>query len=158
MTTIAWSKGVMAADSRMTDGLQLKSDRFKKIFHPENGTILGEKVLAFGLAGSASSQSVFKVVLAEGLDVLSTLDSKDDFSAIVVTEKTAYLVDKDGEESSFTIIDLGDETPYAIGSGSVVASYILNKGGDPVDAVVAAMSTDLGSGGDVVRWTREESL
>ncbi len=88
--------------------------------------------------------------------MLSTLDSKDDFSAIVVTSDTAYLVDKDADESSFSIIELGDETPYALGSGNVVANYVLNKGGDPVDAVAAAMSTDLGSGGEIIRWTREE--
>ncbi len=89
--------------------------------------------------------------------MLSTLDSKDDFSAIVVTKETAFLVDKDADESSFTIIELGEETPYALGSGQVVANYILNKGGDPVDAVAAAMSTDLGSGGDIIRWCREEN-
>lgn len=88
--------------------------------------------------------------------MLSTLDSKDDFAAIVVTKETAYLVDKNEEESSFTIVEIPEDNHYALGSGNIVANYILAKGGDPVDAVVAAMTTDLGSGGDVVRWSREE--
>jgi hypothetical protein len=155
MTTIAWARGILAADSRMTAGLQLKSDRFKKIFTPKDSTILGQKVLAYALAGDASSQLVLKAVLAEGLDVLSTLESEDDFQAIVVTEESAYLVNKDSEKSCFGILEIYEDNHMALGSGSTVANYILQKGGDPVDAVVAAMSTDLGSGGDVVRWTRE---
>lgn len=156
MTTITYRNGVLASDSRMTAGLQLKSDKYKKIFTPANATILGQKVLAYALAGNASSQLVLKAVLEEGLDVLSTLDSKDDFAAIVVTKETAYLVDKSEDESSFTIVEIPEDNHYALGSGNIVANYILAKGGDPVDAVVAAMSTDLGSGGDVVRWSREE--
>lgn len=89
--------------------------------------------------------------------MLSTLDTKDDFAAIVVTPDTAYLVDKDGDEPSFTIVELPDGNHYAIGSGHQVATYVLNKGGDPVDAVCAAMTTDLGTGGDVIRWSRDES-
>lgn len=142
----------------MTAGLQLKSDKYKKIFTPASSTILGQKVMAYALAGNASSQLVLKAVLEEGLDVLSTLDSKDDFAAIVVTKETAYLVDKNEEESSFTIVEVPEDNHYALGSGNIVANYILAKGGDPVDAVVAAMSTDLGSGGDVVRWSREGDL
>lgn len=157
MTTIAYKNGVLAADSRMTAGLQLKSDSFKKIFHPKDSTILGQPVLAYALAGNASSQLVLKAVLEEGLDVLSTLDTQDDFGAIVVTKESAYLVGKDEKESSFTIVELPEGNHYALGSGSVVANYVLTKGGDPVDAVIAAMSTDLGSGGDVIRWSREEN-
>lgn len=157
MTTIAWARGILAADGRMTAGLQVKSNTFKKIFTPQDSSILGQKVLAFALAGNASSQLVLKAVLAEGLDVLSTLDSKDDFQAIVVTKESAYLVSKDEEESCFGIIEIGEEA-YAMGSGSIVASYILQKGGDPVDAVAAAMTTDLGTGGDIIRWTREGEL
>jgi len=158
MTTIAWARGILAADSRMTAGLQLKSDRFKKIFTPKDSTILGQKVLAYALAGDASSQLVLKAVLAEGLDVLSTLESEDDFQAIVVTEESAYLVNKDSEKSCFGILEIYEDNHFALGSGSTVANYILAKGGDPVDAVAAAMSTDLGSGGDIVRWTREGDL
>lgn len=155
MTTVAYRQGVLAADSRMTAGLQLKSDKFKKIFTPQDSTILGQKVLAYALAGNASSQLVLKTVLQEGLDVLSTLDTKDDFSAIVVTKDTAFLVDKNEDDNSFTIIEFNDDTHYALGSGNQVANYVLSKGGDPVDAVAAAMATDLGTGGDIIRWSRE---
>lgn len=96
-------------------------------------------------------------MLQEGLDVLSTLDTKDDFSAIVVTKDTAFLVDKNEDDNTFIIIEFNDDTHYALGSGNQVANYMLSRGGDPVDAVAAAMTTDLGSGGDIIRWSREEA-
>ena len=141
----------------MTAGLQLKSDKFRKIFTPKDSSIMGQKVLAYALAGNASSQLVLKAVLEEGLDVLSTLDTKDDFSAIVVTQDTAFLVDKDVKETSFTIVELPEGNHYSIGSGHQVANYVLSKGGDPADAVAAAMTTDLGTGGEIVRWERDET-
>lgn len=140
----------------MTSGLQLRSDRFKKIFNPNDSTILGKKVLAYALAGDAASQLVLKAVLEEGLDVLSTLDSEDDFQAIVVTQDTAYVVNKEAERNTFNITELHEGTHLAMGSGSQIANYILTKGGDPADAVAAAMTTDLGSGGDIIRWVRED--
>ncbi len=95
-------------------------------------------------------------MLEEGLDALSTLETEDDFQAIVVTQDTAYVVNKEEKEQTFAIIEIPEGIHYAMGSGSSVANYILNKGGDPVDAVAAACTTDLGSGGDIHRWERPD--
>src|ERR1051326_1733511 len=153
MTTIAYKNGVLASDGRMTNGTRLLSDTYNKICPTEGREYLiqGKKVLAYAMAGMAESRLVLERALEEGLDVLSGIESDDDFSAIVVTEDTAYLVDKDAEEHSFKIIEIFDGQPYSIGSGSVVANHFLQKGGEPLDAVVEAIKTDIGSGGDVFR-------
>lgn len=158
MTTIAVKNGVIAADSRMTAGLTLKSDNYKKIEDLTNkqATILGKKALAYALAGTVSSKLILERVLEEGLDVLSTLETEDDFQAVVMTQDTTYIVNKEEKEQVFSIIEIPDGVHYAMGSGATVANYILNKGGDPVDAVAAACTTDLGSGGDIHRWERPD--
>ena len=156
MTTIAYKNGILASDGRMTMGTRLLSDRYRKIFDVESKdfSVQDQKVLAYALAGSVKSRLVFERAMAEGLDVLSGLDSDDDFAAIAVTQETAFLVTKDEEKSSFGIIELFEDTPYAIGSGSAVANYILQQGKDPLDAVSIAIKTDIGSGGELFRWER----
>ncbi len=160
MTTIAYKDGVLAADSRMTAGTQLRSDNYPKItdMSSRKATLLGKQVLVYALAGAVSGKVVFEQVLEEGLDPLITLDSKDDFQAICVTEDTAYMVNKEEDAQNFNIVEIPKGVYYAMGSGHAVANYVLKKGGDPVDAVVAAISTDIGSGGDVVRWERDKEL
>mgnify|MGYP000921085906 CR=1 FL=1 len=160
MTTIAWRSGVLAADGRVTLGTQIRADNYQKITEivGKEATILGEQVLAYALAGSVAGKVVLEAILEEGLDAYSTLDTEDDFQAICVTGKSAYMVNKDKDKNVFQIFRIPEDMHYSIGSGAAVANYILSKGGDPVDAIVGAISTDMGSGGDVTRWERDKEL
>ena len=159
MTTIAYKSGVLAADSRMTkpDGT-LVSDTYSKIVNCEDEeyTIQGEKVLAFALAGVAKARSILAYALAEGITVASALDTDDYFSSIVVTEERAYYVSKDEESAQLSLLAIEEGEPFTCGTGGKVAHhYLLHYDYDPVEAVVQAIKSDVFSGGEVERWSRE---
>lgn len=158
MTTIAYKSGVLAADGRMTRGNQLVTDNFPKIVDCEERSysMQGEKVLAFALAGYLSEKAVLEYALGEGLLVTSSLDTPNTFSAIIVTERTAWFVAKAEEESPILdFVEIPDDCPWAIGSGGNVAlHYLTSTACDPLDAVVQAMKTDTGSGGETMRWSK----
>lgn len=159
MTTIAYKSGVLAADSRMTkaDGT-LVSDTYSKIVdcEDEEYTIQGERVLAFALSGVAKARSILAYALAEGITVASALDTDDFFSAIVVTEDRAYHVSKDEETAQLSILGIEEGEPFCCGTGGKIAHhYLLHYEVDPVDAVVQAIKSDVFSGGEVERWSRE---
>ena len=158
MTTIAFRNGVLAADGRMTRGNQLVTDNFPKIVDCEERSysMQGEKVLAFALAGYLSEKAVLEYALGEGLLVTSSLDTPNTFSAIIVTERTAWFVAKAEKESPILdFVEIPDDCPWAIGSGDNVAlHYLTSTSCDPLDAVVQAMKTDTGSGGETMRWSK----
>lgn len=159
MTTLAYRSGVLAADSRMTkpDGT-LVSDTYSKIVNCEDEeyTIQGEKVLAFALAGVAKARSILAYALAEGITVASALDTDDYFSSIVVTEERAYYVSKDEESAQLSLLAIEEGEPFTCGTGGKVAHhYLLHYDYDPVEAVVQAIKSDVFSGGEVERWSRE---
>lgn len=157
MTTIAYKSGVLAADGRMTAGSNIITDSFEKIFDvADRGyTVLGENVLAYGFAGFVRAKLVLEYCMEEGLNVTSSIDTDDNFSAIVVCEKRTFVVSKDEETAQLDFMEVPDGIPTAIGSGKVIATHYLHATDcDPLDAVVAAMKSDVGSGGETMRWTK----
>lgn len=160
MTTIAFRNGVLAADGRMTRGTQIVTDNYQKIVDCEDRdySIQGERVLAFALAGYLSEKAVLEYALGEGLFVSSSLDTPATFSAIVVTEESAWFVAKAEEDSPvLDFIQIPDDCPWAIGSGGNIALHFLTSTScDPLEAVVQAVKTDSGSGGEITRWSRAE--
>ena len=157
MTTICYRNGILAGDGRLSMGGRLVCDNFPKIIDCEKKkfTLNGEKVLAYGFAGVLKGKEVFEYALEEGLNVTSALDSDDDFSCIVITERNAYHISKNEESTGLSFIHIPDDVPFAVGSGSVVAQhYLTSTNCDPLDAVTEAMKTDLYSGGQTMRWSR----
>lgn len=158
MTTICYRNGVLAGDGRLSMGGRLVCDNFPKIIDCEKKkfTLNGEKVLAYGFAGVLKGKEVFEYALEEGLNVTSALDSDDDFSCIVITERNAYHISKNEESTGLSFIHIPDGMSFAVGSGSVVAQhYLTSTNCDPLDAVTEAMKTDLYSGGQTMRWSRK---
>lgn len=122
----------------------------------KNFSLNGEKVLAYGFAGILKGKEVFEYALEEGINVTSSLDSDDDFSCIVVTERNAYHISKLEEGPGIAFIHIPDDVPFACGSGRSIALHFLTTTNcDPVDAVVEATKTDLYSGGEIMRWSRK---
>jgi hypothetical protein len=156
MTTIVLKDGILASDTRATARGKIISDSFPKIFDVEGEgmSLNGHKVRAYGLAGYVFSRLTLDSILREGLQVGSTLDTDDEFTSIVITEGPSYAVSKDADAPSLRIIEIPDNVPWAIGSGSSVASYVMFSGGDAVKAVIEACKVDTGSGGDVFVWQK----
>lgn len=157
MTTIAFKSGILAADTRATNGSgRLISDNFQKIFDVEGKgyTLCGEAVRAYALSGYVFSRLTFDAALEQGIQVGSTLDTDDDFSAIVITESRSYAVSKEDDNSNIRIIEIPSDVYWAIGSGADVARYVMQVGGDPVKAVIEACKVDVASGGEVDVWQK----
>lgn len=131
-------------------------DKIKRI-QGEESTILGEDVLAFSVAGDATARILLGLALSEGVSASTTIESDVEFHAIAVTEKTAYSISKAADSAELYILEIPEGMHYTIGSGYCVANYVMLHGADPVDAVIAAIKTDIGSGGDVTRYQREVS-
>lgn len=160
MTTVAFRDGVLASDSRASKGHLIMSDDFPKIFDVSGKecTLLGLKVLAYGLAGFAHSRLVLESILAEGVTIGSTLDTDDEFAAIVVTQGGTFAVSKQDDNPAIRITEIPAGTYWSVGSGSQVASYIMYRGGDAVKAVVEACTVDPSSGGNVEVWQSPDYL
>lgn len=158
MTTIAYKNGILAADSRVSFGGSVSADNFPKIFDVSDKEYYccGHRVLAYALAGMASSRLILDRILAEGLDIGGTLETDDDFTAIVVTEGGSFTLNKVDESPHIGIIEIPADVPWAIGSGGSVARYVMFRGGDAVKAVVEASTVDMGTGGDVIVWSGPE--
>lgn len=157
MTTIAFGNGILAADTLATNSQgKVISENFGKIFDVEGKgyTLNGYNVRAYALAGFVFSRLSFDAVLEQGLQVGSTLDTDDDFSAIVVTEGASYAVSKEDDNPNIRIIEIPDGVYWAIGSGADIARYVMQTGGDAVKAVIEACKVDVSSGGEVDVWQK----
>ena len=158
MTTIAFRDGILAADTRASRGHYVMSDNFPKIFDVSDRDyhLLNKKVQAYGLAGFVHSRLILDSILEEGIQIGSTLDTDDEFTAIVITDGGNFHVGKSDDSPNIRIIEIPDNVPWAIGSGSQVASYVMYRGGDAVKAVVEACTVDPSSGGEVEVWRSPE--
>jgi hypothetical protein len=138
------------------DGM-LVTDSYNKIVDCEERpySIMGEPVLAFALAGTAKARTVLEYALGEGVEITSALDTDDYFSAIIVTKRSAYYVNKEEEGPQLSILEIDEGMPMCCGTGSKIAThFLLHTQCDPMDAVVQAVKSDVFSGGELVRWSR----
>lgn len=130
------------------------SESFTKIFDVEGKgyTLCGEEVRAYATAGYVYSRLSVDSILEQGAVVGSTLDTDDDFQAIVVTAASAYAISKEEDNPNIRVIKIDDGVHWAIGSGGDIANYVMLTGGDAVKAVIEACKVDTGSGGEVDVW------
>lgn len=157
MTTIAYCKGKLAADSQSTVGGRRRIGPAKKIFTPGEGDkwkLLGRNVAAFGLAGRASALELIKQALAVGVQSSQPITVKDiNFSTLVLCEtgEVFYWACQRDSKKGEDIHELVPVTgPIAIGSGATLAECALSLGFSAKKAVKAAIKLDTSSGGPVM--------
>ena len=142
MTTVVWSKGVLAADGRCTAGNRISSETKQKIYPVESGVVRGSPVICFALAGAADMFDRVGEWITEGCPV--TDDFKDTgFSTIIVTKDEAYYYTSESND----LYELGDDESETIGSGGEFAVSALAFGKNAIEAVRHAGSIDLFTGG-----------
>jgi 20S proteasome alpha/beta subunit len=139
MTTIAYTKGVMAGDSFLTDDDLIWHRKCRKVFKLRDGSL-------YGGAGDSENCMIMLDALKKGIMVPSLPVHGSDGSDI-----HAVRVTKDGEIFFFE----GHRwchvpEPYiAVGSGRKAALALLRYGATAVEAVKGAIWVDPFSGGRV---------
>lgn len=143
MTTIAYKDGVIAYDSRITNGTRIDYDDYEKCTE-ENG-------VQFLLSGSTADfpKLIEAYFGAEHTDV--------DAQAIAVEAGTLWLVaHNDGTGAWKTA--LLPEAPYALGSGSSHALTAMDMGASAYEAVEMAMKRDSCTGGKIRTLTITKTI
>lgn len=150
MTTIAVKDGVMVGDGRCSLGSTVIKDDMVKVFWINNHLMGG--------AGRARSISTFAQWLQKHTDytivnqevgdlvdlIPPVLQDDEEFTALVLTPDKQVLM-YDGNVA----LNLGQDVPASIGSGSVFAIAAMDAGASAEDAVKIAMKRDVYSGGEI---------
>lgn len=150
MTTIAVKDGVMVGDGRCSLGSTVIKDDMVKVFWINNHLMGG--------AGRARSISTFAQWLQKHTDytivnqevgdlvdlIPPVLQDDEEFTALVLTPDKQVLM-YDGNVA----LNLGQDVPASIGSGSVFALAAMDAGVSAEDAVKIAMKRDVYSGGEI---------
>lgn len=157
MTTIAVKDGVMVGDGRCSLGSTVIKDDMVKVFWINNHLMGG--------AGRARSISTFAQWLQKHTDytivnqevgdlvdlIPPVLQDDEEFTALVLTPDKQVLM-YDGNVA----LNLGQDVPASIGSGSVFALAAMDAGSSAEDAVRIAMKRDVYSGGEITVVQLEE--
>ena len=178
MTTCAYDGKFLAVDSRTTNSnpslkeyncpacgeshAPVKDDAVKIYGDLSGRQYRGEKIIA--IAGAGGAGAIERVVNAirqgEDLDVIFRITGMIslnvrpiDASFLVVTENTVWKVrNSDGGRGKFEALKFARGDQVALGSGEPAAMTAMKVFGlNAVEAVLAAIVTDQGTGGDV-RW------
>ncbi|ULG01348.1 hypothetical protein phiA019_0001 [Aeromonas phage phiA019] len=150
MTTIAVKDGIMVGDGRCSLGSTVIKDDMVKVFWINNHLMGG--------AGRARSISTFAQWLQKHTDytivnqevgdlvdlIPPVLQDDEEFTALVLTPDKQVLM-YDGNVA----LNLGQDVPASIGSGSVFALAAMDAGSSAEDAVKIAMKRDVYSGGEI---------
>lgn len=150
MTTIAVKDGIMVGDGRCSLGSTVIKDDMVKVFWINNHLMGG--------AGRARSISTFAQWLQKHTDytivnqevgdlvdlIPPVLQDDEEFTALVLTPDKQVLM-YDGNVA----LNLGQDVPASIGSGSVLALAAMDAGASAEDAVKIAMKRDVYSGGEI---------
>lgn len=150
MTTIAVKDGIMVGDGRCSLGSTVIKDDMVKVFWINNHLMGG--------AGRARSISTFAQWLQKHTDytivnqevgdlvdlIPPVLQDDEEFTALVLTPDKQVLM-YDGNVA----LNLGQDVPASIGSGSVFALAAMDAGVSAEDAVKIAMKRDVYSGGEI---------
>lgn len=154
MTTVAFCGKRLVADSQATIGNRRRLGPAKKIFVAEEGdswTLLGQTVVAWGMAGNAGAVEVIKAAMTKGVGLEQMIVQKNmSFSVIAITASgKAYFWSAErnakSNEDRHEIIPITG--PMAIGSGQTIAESVLALGKGARAAVKLACKLDTGSGG-----------
>jgi 20S proteasome alpha/beta subunit len=135
MTTIAYRGGVLASDSRVSDGDTVLPGHERKIFRLPDGCL-------FAASGSSEGSEMLLRAMRRG-SPLPKLRGDRAVDALMVTP-AGHLFQFEG-----TIWARCRAPYYAIGSGSDFALGALFQGATAVEAVRAGMKFDAFSGGKV---------
>jgi ATP-dependent protease HslVU (ClpYQ) peptidase subunit len=144
MTTIAWKDGVLASDSRETNGSHLYSDKVQKIYMIDRVPYTGDTLLAVGIAGSSSHTDLYLNYLH------SSKFPQDHFEhhacGVIVGEKYVYMF----EQNEGYLIRYNWNTHMSVGSGDVYALSAMALGKSATEAVAHAKKFDMATGGKIV--------
>jgi 20S proteasome alpha/beta subunit len=148
MTTIAYKDGVLASDSRATEGMTIISSNCKKVFRLSNGAL-------YGGAGDCDDRDVLDLLAKSSPKKMPTRRELRDLLA----EVSGILVFPNGQVFEITVEhDNGVwgaevlevvERVVAVGSGKRPALTAMKLGLTAVQAVKHAITEDTGSGGAI---------
>jgi len=152
MTTIAYKDACMVSDSQMTNG-SIKVMGIHKVFRT-NGLLVGiagpaqriNQCLNWLMRCEELCQSSGKEVTLDRFHQLESPDLGDEeIEMLVVCQTTAcvHIVNQYGH-----CIELGENAPFAIGTGQNFAMGALYHGASAREAVEIAIRLDVCSGGD----------
>jgi ATP-dependent protease HslVU (ClpYQ) peptidase subunit len=136
MTTIVYRDGVLAADSRLTQGGTIVHDKQRKIRRLADGSIIAG-------AGALAKVQRWERWIARGRKGKKPEGS---FDAILLTSEKLLAWEDKGDP-----VELDRQQFYAWGSGSLAALGALHHGATAEEAVQCAIKVDCGSGGKVIR-------
>lgn len=152
MTVIAYTAGILASDSRASDGFQILSSNEKKLFRLANGAMVGT-------AGDCDWRAVEELLAKASPKRMPT---KDELRA-TRTEFRGLMVFPKGEvfEIGVTQVDNAHDTQWeayvysvnepfaAVGCGEGPARTAMRLGKTAVEAVRIAIAENAGCGGPV---------
>ena len=138
MTTIAMKDGVIAYDSRVTQGDRVLDDNFNKR-RTKDG-------VQFFIAGNMTDDEAVMDGYFSGIDVIEDLDGNPNADFLIVDGTDIYY----GRvcQEAFWKMKLTNSTPYAIGSGSSYALGAMAAGATAKEAVQIA-TRDVFTGGKI---------
>ena len=153
MTTIAFDGNMLAADSQTTQGDYRLSLHAQKIFQPavgENWRVMGQRVVAYGVAGTLQGWHYLREALAgfNGLSVNTTFPKGVVVSYLVVTEDGEVYAGGQYENDNVAWLTKVS-APIAVGSGAEFAMGAMAQGATAAQAVEIAARFDVNTGGGV---------
>lgn len=157
MTTISYKDGIMAHDGKMTLGDTVIKLDTEKAFWVNNHLV--------GICGRARAINTFVTWLQRMTDyhivnqevgdlvdlIPPVLEDDEGYTALVVTPSKQVLMYEGN-----TPIDMGNDVPMAVGSGSVYALAAMKAGASAEEAVKIACELDVYSGGVIGLVALEE--
>jgi len=154
MTTIAYSNGEMAVDSRITAGGDIVTDNGIKMYDVSRNDcyIKEDKVLVIALSGAYCYFDSFIDWMCSEREEEFYLIDQDKVSAIIVGQKWAY----ECEDARRPFCRYYKTEQLAAGSGATNALAALKLGLSVKDAVKHAMKMDVGTGGKIHVWKEKK--
>ena len=137
MTAIAVKDGVVATDSRVSQGGMVLDDKYDK-----------RKVVdgvQFFVAGNVTDDAQIIACYFEGAEIIEEIEGNPCADFIIVDGSDVYY---GGIEGAFWKMKLTTDTPYAIGSGAAYAIGAMDAGATAKEAVKIA-SRDVFTGGAI---------
>lgn len=138
MTVIAYRAGVLASDSRVTNGTDIMPGGMVKIMRLEDGTLVGACGSAVGI------HALFE--WAQGTRKTKPPRVCKHAYMIMVSPDGSSITQMEGRHP-YTLKDTGGY--YADGSGAAFALGAMHHGATAVEAVSAAIEHNAGCGGEV---------
>lgn len=151
MTIIAWDGKILAADSRMTCGGDITTDKTNKI-HPLKSSVsyLGDELLVMGYSGVCAD--VFKLLEHLQSSEFYKKDIDHGINALIIGRKHLYELEKGRSH----MIQFPKNTKLAVGSGKPFAVSALSLGMNSIEAVKHAIKHNIYCGGLVRTWQQEK--